>query len=138
MSIQNEVDRLIDERPGRELPNPAYDENALPLSDIIYRSAGTTATYDAVDSVHRETLAGMNAHKDIYTIMREMALPPRLRVGQGYGNPMGREHHLRGVHRLVPAPQHRRTLRLGPARGRRRAGASRRRRSHPRTHPGTG
>jgi glyoxylase-like metal-dependent hydrolase (beta-lactamase superfamily II) len=45
MTIQNEVDRLIDERPGRELLNPAYDEKALPLSDIIYRSAGTTATY---------------------------------------------------------------------------------------------
>ena len=41
--------------------------------------------HDAVDHVHRETLAGMNAGKDIYTIMREISLPPELRVGQGYG-----------------------------------------------------
>jgi alkyl sulfatase BDS1-like metallo-beta-lactamase superfamily hydrolase len=41
--------------------------------------------HDAVDHVHRETLAGMNAGKDIYTIMRELELPPELRVGQGYG-----------------------------------------------------
>ena len=41
--------------------------------------------HDAVDHVHRETLAGMNAGKDIYTIMREIELPPALRVGQGYG-----------------------------------------------------
>ena len=41
--------------------------------------------HDTVDYVHSETLAGMNAGKDIYTIMRELALPPHLRVGQGYG-----------------------------------------------------
>jgi len=41
--------------------------------------------HDAVDHVHRETLAGMNAGKDVYTLMREIELPPELRVGQGYG-----------------------------------------------------
>ena len=41
--------------------------------------------HDAVDHVHRATLAGMNAGKDLYTIMRETELPPELRVGQGYG-----------------------------------------------------
>ncbi len=41
--------------------------------------------HDAVDHVHRETLAGMNAGKDLYTIMQEVELPPQLRVGQGYG-----------------------------------------------------
>jgi len=45
MSIQQEVDRLIDTRPGRELLNPDYDERALPLADFIYRSAGATASY---------------------------------------------------------------------------------------------
>lgn len=45
MSIQQEVDRLIDTRPGRELLNPEYDEKALPLADFVYRSAGTTASY---------------------------------------------------------------------------------------------
>jgi alkyl sulfatase BDS1-like metallo-beta-lactamase superfamily hydrolase len=41
--------------------------------------------HDSVDHVHSETLAGMNAGKDIFTIMREISLPPEIRVGQGYG-----------------------------------------------------
>ncbi|MBP1687087.1 MAG: hypothetical protein H6Q33_3230 [Deltaproteobacteria bacterium] len=39
----------------------------------------------AVDYVHRETLDGMNAGTDIWTLMREVQLPPELYVGQGYG-----------------------------------------------------
>jgi glyoxylase-like metal-dependent hydrolase (beta-lactamase superfamily II) len=39
----------------------------------------------AVDYVHGRTLAGMNAGKDIWTLMREVQLPPELYVGQGYG-----------------------------------------------------
>jgi alkyl sulfatase BDS1-like metallo-beta-lactamase superfamily hydrolase len=45
MSIQDEVDRLIDERPGRELLHPDYDREAVPFCDFIYRSAGTSASY---------------------------------------------------------------------------------------------
>lgn len=41
--------------------------------------------YDAVDYVHRETLRRMNAGEDIYTLMRDIGLPPELRVGEGYG-----------------------------------------------------
>ena len=41
--------------------------------------------YDAVSYVHTETLKGMNAGKDIYTLMREVQLPDELYVGQGYG-----------------------------------------------------
>lgn len=39
----------------------------------------------AVDYVHRRTLEGMNAGRDIWTLMREIELPPELYVGQGYG-----------------------------------------------------
>lgn len=39
----------------------------------------------AVDYVHSETLKGMNAGKDIWTLMREVQLPDALYVGQGYG-----------------------------------------------------
>lgn len=39
----------------------------------------------AVDFVHTETLKGMNAGKDIFALMREVQLPPALRVGEGYG-----------------------------------------------------
>jgi alkyl sulfatase BDS1-like metallo-beta-lactamase superfamily hydrolase len=41
--------------------------------------------HDAVDHVHRQTLAGMNEGKDVTTLMREVRLPPELRVGEGYG-----------------------------------------------------
>ncbi len=44
-----------------------------------------TRLHDAVDYVHRQTLAGMNEGKDVFTLMREIRLPPELRVGQGYG-----------------------------------------------------
>ncbi|MGD9598241.1 MAG: alkyl sulfatase dimerization domain-containing protein [Steroidobacteraceae bacterium] len=39
----------------------------------------------AVEYVHRRTLEGMNAGTDIWTLMREVQLPPELFVGQGYG-----------------------------------------------------
>jgi len=41
--------------------------------------------HDAVDYVHRRTLAGMNEGKDVFTLMREVRLPAELRVGEGYG-----------------------------------------------------
>jgi alkyl sulfatase BDS1-like metallo-beta-lactamase superfamily hydrolase len=39
----------------------------------------------AVLHVHDETVEGMNAHKDIHTLMQEIGLPPELEVGEGYG-----------------------------------------------------
>ena len=52
-------------------------------SELI--DAALARLHDAVDYVHRETLAGMNAGKDVFTLMREVRLPETLRVGQGYG-----------------------------------------------------
>ena len=40
---------------------------------------------DAVLWVHDETVRGMNAGKDVHTLMREIVLPPELEVGEGYG-----------------------------------------------------
>jgi len=40
---------------------------------------------DAVAYVHDQTVAGMNAGKDVWTLMAEITLPPDLAVGQGYG-----------------------------------------------------
>jgi glyoxylase-like metal-dependent hydrolase (beta-lactamase superfamily II) len=40
---------------------------------------------DAVSYVHDHTVAGMNAGKDVWTLMAEITLPPDLAVGQGYG-----------------------------------------------------
>lgn len=39
----------------------------------------------AVEYVHDETVRGMNAGKDVQTLMREITLPPELEVGEGYG-----------------------------------------------------
>ena len=53
MSIQDEVDRLIDTRPGKELLSFAHDQRALPIGDFIYRSAGTSASYMIVTGAGR-------------------------------------------------------------------------------------
>ena len=47
--------------------------------------ASLARLHDAVDWVHRQTLDGMNAGTDLWTLMREIRLPPHLRVGEGYG-----------------------------------------------------
>jgi alkyl sulfatase BDS1-like metallo-beta-lactamase superfamily hydrolase len=44
-----------------------------------------TRVRDAVRYVHDETVKGMNAGKDVFTLMREIRLPPELEVGEGYG-----------------------------------------------------
>jgi alkyl sulfatase BDS1-like metallo-beta-lactamase superfamily hydrolase len=45
MTIQDQVDHLIDERPGGQLLSPVYEDPARRISDTIYRSGGTTAAY---------------------------------------------------------------------------------------------
>lgn len=44
-----------------------------------------TRLRNAVMSIHDQTVEGMNAGKDVHTLMREVVLPPELEVGQGYG-----------------------------------------------------
>lgn len=39
----------------------------------------------AVSWIERETIAGMNAGKDVHTLMREIALPEALRIGEFHG-----------------------------------------------------
>jgi alkyl sulfatase BDS1-like metallo-beta-lactamase superfamily hydrolase len=47
--------------------------------------AELTRLRDAIAYVHDRTVEGMNAGKDVHTLMREIALPPELDVGEGYG-----------------------------------------------------
>ena len=42
-------------------------------------------TRDAVRYVHDETLRGMNEGKDLFTLMREIKLPPALQMNEQYG-----------------------------------------------------
>lgn len=44
-----------------------------------------TRLRDAVTYIHDKTVEGMNAGKDVHTLMREVVLPAELEVGQGYG-----------------------------------------------------
>jgi alkyl sulfatase BDS1-like metallo-beta-lactamase superfamily hydrolase len=44
-----------------------------------------TRLRNAVRYVHDETVKGMNQGKDVHTLMREIAPPPELEVGEGYG-----------------------------------------------------
>jgi alkyl sulfatase BDS1-like metallo-beta-lactamase superfamily hydrolase len=64
--------------------------------------------------IHDQTVAGMNAGKDVHTLMREVVLPPELDVGEGYGmvrwnvraiweNYAGWFHH-RSTTELYPVP----------------------------------
>jgi alkyl sulfatase BDS1-like metallo-beta-lactamase superfamily hydrolase len=47
--------------------------------------AGFTRIRDAVQYVHDEVIAGMNAGKTVYELMEEIRLPPELELTQGHG-----------------------------------------------------
>ena len=44
---------MIDERPGRELMSFTYDDEAVPITDFIFRSSGTSASYMVVTDAGR-------------------------------------------------------------------------------------
>ena len=48
-------------------------------------NAELTRLRNAIQYVHDQTVAGMNAGKDVRTLMREITLPAEYEVGQGYG-----------------------------------------------------
>lgn len=48
-------------------------------------TAELTRLRDALQHIHDQTVAGMNAGKDVRTLMREIELPADCDVGQGYG-----------------------------------------------------
>ena len=93
--IKDFAERYPDASKGQDVPSPdlLFEERlALRLGELGMPIVGHELIdaclgrlHDAVDHVHRQTLAAMNAGKDLYTIMRETRLPPDLRVGQGYG-----------------------------------------------------
>jgi alkyl sulfatase BDS1-like metallo-beta-lactamase superfamily hydrolase len=56
-----------------------------PITDADRIDAELTRLRDAIAFVHDRTVEGMNAGKDVHTLMREIALPPELEVGEGYG-----------------------------------------------------
>ena len=77
---------LANVRRVRELaPRLLVTGRHLPIEGAELIDASLARLHDAVEYVHGETVARINAGQDVYAIMREVQLPPALRVGQGYG-----------------------------------------------------
>ena len=74
------LDRLIALRPQIILPShfdPILGEERL--------AADMRAMRDATAYIHDQTIAGMNAGKSLWALMREIKLPPALALSQGHG-----------------------------------------------------
>ena len=81
MNIRQQVDQLIDSRPGKELLTPVYDDPAHPIIDgVLYRSGGTTASYMVLTDDSRiivNTGMGYEAphHKRVFDAIRPGPTP---------------------------------------------------------------
>lgn len=76
----NSLNKVLALKPEIVLPS-----HGLPIqgnAEIVKR---LTRYRDAIQYVHDETVKGMNAGKDVWTLMNEIKLPPALDVGEGYG-----------------------------------------------------
>ncbi len=56
-----------------------------PIAGADLINAELTRLRDAIQYIHDATVAGMNAGKDVRTLMSEIALPTEYEVGQAYG-----------------------------------------------------
>lgn len=76
----NSLNKVLSLKPEIVLPShgqPIYGNEQITRVLTRYR--------DAIRYVHDETVKGMNAGKDVFTLMREIRLPSELEVGEGYG-----------------------------------------------------
>jgi alkyl sulfatase BDS1-like metallo-beta-lactamase superfamily hydrolase len=65
-----------------EIVLPSHGEPVVGNEKIVER---LTRYRDAILYVHDATVKGMNEGKDVFTLMREIKLPPELNVGEAYG-----------------------------------------------------
>jgi alkyl sulfatase BDS1-like metallo-beta-lactamase superfamily hydrolase len=65
-----------------EIVLPSHGEPVVGKEKIAER---LTRYRNAILYVHDATVKGMNAGKDVFTLMREVKLPPELDVGEAYG-----------------------------------------------------
>jgi len=76
----NSINQVLALKPEIVLPShgqPIYGNAEITRQLTRYR--------DAIQYVHDEVVKGMNAGKDVFTLMREIKLPPGLDVGESYG-----------------------------------------------------
>lgn len=66
-------------------PEVVLPSHGLPIRGNDEITRRLTRYRDAIQYVHDEVVKGMNAGKDVYTLMREIKLPAALEVGESYG-----------------------------------------------------
>jgi len=76
----NSLNKALAFKPEFVLPS-----HGLPIKGNEDATRRLTRSRDAIQYVHDEVVKGMNAGKDVYTLMREIKLPPSLDVGESYG-----------------------------------------------------
>ncbi|MDT5205765.1 MAG: hypothetical protein QOD34_2401, partial [Mycobacterium sp.] len=70
----------------RELqPEMLVTGHFAPITGAARIDAELARLRDALRYLHDQTVEGMNAGKDVRTLMRDIALPAECEVGQGYG-----------------------------------------------------
>lgn len=65
-----------------ELPITGHGE---PIRGVARIRADLDTLHAAVSWIERQTIAGMNAGKDVHTLMREIVLPQELKIGEFHG-----------------------------------------------------
>ena len=76
----NSINAILALKPELVLPS-----HGLPIRGNEEITRRLTRYRDAIQYVHDEVVKGMNAGKDVYTLMQEIKLPPALDVGESYG-----------------------------------------------------
>jgi alkyl sulfatase BDS1-like metallo-beta-lactamase superfamily hydrolase len=76
----NSLDRLLALKPEILLPS-----HGMPIHGNEEITKRVTRYRDAIRHVHDETVKGMNAGKDVWTLMNEIKLPSSLDIGESYG-----------------------------------------------------
>lgn len=80
MDYVTSLNRMLQWQP--EILLPSHGEPIRGRENVRH---ALTRYRDAIQHVHDATVAGMNAGKDVFTLMREIKLPAELEVGEGYG-----------------------------------------------------
>ncbi len=84
------LNRVLELKPEIVLPS-----HGLPMRGNAAITRELTRYRDAIQFVHDEVVRGMNAGKDVWTLMREVRLPKELDVGESYGK---LEWSVRGIY----------------------------------------
>jgi len=76
----NSLNKALAFKPEFVLPS-----HGMPIKGNDDATRRLTRSRDAIQYVHDEVVKGLNAGKDVYTLMREIKLPAALDVGESYG-----------------------------------------------------